>query len=346
MQNWQTQLKYDPIPSLLGSGDEALIYFVRRDLLGENPGPVEHLWALPGALRILKKQFPDGSWPRRGETNHPAINYGLIETWRWLRVLVAQYGVTRQHPAAQKAAEFIFTCQTEEGDLRGILADQYATYYTGAILALLVQAGYADDERVERCFQWLLSMRQADGGWSIPMITYKLDRATQYRLSSENAEPLQPDRTKPFSHNATGMILRAFAAHPVYRHAQAARTAAGLLAGRFFQPDAYTSYQDARYWLRFEYPFWWNNLVSALDSLSLIGLSRDDEHIQQGLDWLLEHQQADGLWKVSYAVPGEVEKDTPKGQVMKLWVSLAICRVVRRYGDRMGVAGKDAWDYN
>ncbi len=331
-----TLLKYDPIPRLLGSGDEALDFFVRRDLLGEDPGPVERLWGLPGALRILKKQMPDGSWPRRGETKHPAINYGLIETWRWLRVLVAQYGYTRQHPAVQQAAEFIFSCQAEEGDLRGILANQYATYYTGAILALLVQAGYVDEQRVEHCFQWLLGMRQADGGWSIPMITHKLDRATQYRLSSQYAEPLEPDRTKSFSHNATGMILRAFAAHPVYRHSDAARTAANLLAGRFFQPDAYTSYHAASYWLRFEYPFWWNNLVSALDSLSLMGIGKDDEQIRMALDWLVDHQQPGGLWKVSYALPDEVEKDTPKAQAMKLWISLAICRVFKRYEDCRG----------
>ena len=329
-------LKYDPIPPLLDSGDAALVYFVRRDLLGEDPGPVERLWELPGAARILKKQRPDGSWPRQAEIKHPAINYGLIETWRWLRVLVARYGFTRQHPAAQRAAEFLFSCQADEGDFRGILANQYATYYSGAILALLVEAGYGDDPRVMRAFQWLLSMRQADGGWSIPMITHKLDRATQYRLSSEYAEPLQPDRSKPFSHNATGMILRAFAAHPVYRSSEPAQTAARLLAERFFQPDAYTSYQDARYWLRFDYPFWWNNLVAALDSLSLIGLSQENEHVRQGLDWLVEHQQPGGLWKVSYAQPEAGEKDTLKAHALKPWVSLAICRVLGRYQQVVG----------
>jgi len=324
-------LQHDPLPPLLTARDVALVYFARRDLLGEDPGPIERLWELPEAQKILKKQLPDGSWPRHGEKKHPAINYGLLETWRWFRFLVEQYGFTCQHPSADRAAEFIFSCQTDEGDFRGILANQYATYYTGAILALLVQAGYADDPRVEKAFQWLLGMRQVDGGWSVPMITHKLDRATQYRLSSEYAEPLQLDRSKPFSHNATGMILRAFAVHPQYRHSEAAQTAAGLLKSRFFQPDAYTSYQDASYWLRFEYPFWWNNLVSALDSLARLGLSRADVQIKQALDWLAEHQENSGLWKVSYAKPDTPEKDTGKARTMKHWVSLAICRIWRHY---------------
>ena len=145
MKNFLDFLKYDPIPPLLASGDEALIYFTRRDLLGEDAGSVERLWQLPGAVKILKKQQPDGSWPRPGENKHKAINHALIETWRQFRFLIEHYGMTRAHSQVERAAEFIFTCQTGEGDIRGFLANQYATYYTGAVMALLIQAGYADD---------------------------------------------------------------------------------------------------------------------------------------------------------------------------------------------------------
>ena len=141
MSHWLQQLKYDPIAPLLSSGNEALRYFARRDLLGERVGPVDRLWELPEAQRILRKQLADGSWPRPGATKHPAVNYHLIETWRHFRFLVEQYGFTLEHPQAQKAAEFLFSCQTDEGDIRGILANQYATYYTGAIVSLLIQAG-------------------------------------------------------------------------------------------------------------------------------------------------------------------------------------------------------------
>jgi hypothetical protein len=333
MDNWRKQLKFDPVPALLSSKNEALVYFVRRDLLGENAGPIQRLWQLPEVLKILKKQLADGSWPRPGEKKHPAINYRLTETWRQFRFLVEQYGFTREHPQASQAAEFLFTCQTEQGDIRGMLANQYATYYTGAIMALLIQAGYEDDPRIEKGFQWLLAMRQSDQGWTIPILTHEFDLATKYRLTSQVAEPVEPDRTRPFSHNWTGMVLRAFAVHPNYRNAEAARIAAQLLKSRFFQPDSYTSYQAASYWVRFEYPFWWNNLVAALDSLSLIGLSKDDEQIHEGLNWLIDHQEKNGLWKSSYARSQEKEKETAKAGDMKRWVSLAICRVFRRlYG--------------
>jgi hypothetical protein len=331
MAPWLKQLNLDPLAPLLASENEAILYFTRGDLLGEQVSPVQHLWQLPEAERILRRQQANGAWPRSGENKHPAINYQLIETWREFRFLVEKFGFNRAHPQVVQAAEFFFTCQTPEGDMRGFLANQYATYYTGAIMALLIQAGYADDPRVEKGFQWLLSMRQDDQGWTIPLITHKLNRAAQYRLTSEFAEPLEPDRSKPFSHNWTGMVLRAFAAHPIYRSSEAARLAGNLLKSRFFQPDSYSSYQAASYWVRFEYPFWWNNLVAALDSLSLMGFSREDEHIQQALRWLIDHQEKSGLWKVSYAKPQGEKKETAKAREMKLWVSLAICRVFKRF---------------
>jgi hypothetical protein len=329
VDNWDKRLKFNPLPPLLASENRALQYFARRDLLDEPVDSIHRLWTLPEAQRILKKQLADGSWTRTAEEKHPAVNYHLIETWRNFRYLVEQYGFTREHPQAQKAAEYLFSCQSPAGDMRGILANQYATYYTGAIMALLIQAGYVDDPRIERGFRWLLSMRQDDQGWTIPILTHKFDRAAQYRLTSEYLPPVEPNRGKPFSHNWTGMVLRAFAVHPIYRASEAALVGSQLLCSRFFQPDAYTSYHAASYWLRFQYPFWWNNLVTALDSLSLIGLPRENEQINEALQWLVDHQETGGLWRVSYARLRE--RETASTRDMQLWVSLAICRVFKRF---------------
>jgi hypothetical protein len=125
------------------------------------------------------------------------------------------------------------------------------------------------------------------------------------------------------------MVLRAFAAHSSYRTSEAARTAAILLKSRFFQPDSYTSYRAASYWVRFQYPFWWNNLVAALDSISLIDPTMDSQ-MEKALGWLIDHQEADGLWKATYVAGKEV--DSAQTRDTRLWVSLAICRVLARLG--------------
>ncbi|MBN2085713.1 MAG: hypothetical protein JW748_10870 [Anaerolineales bacterium] len=331
MKSWRAHLRYDPIPPLLASGNDALGYFVRRDLLGEATEPVNSLWALPEARKLTNRQKPDGSFPvPAGKDKHGAIDYPLIETWRQFRYMVEVYGMTKKHPPAERAAEFILSRQTKEGDFRGFLASQYATYYTGAILSLLIQAGYAEDARAEKGIRWLLSMRQDDGAWTVPILTHPFCGKEMYRLTSRFMQPVEPDRSKPFSHNWTGMVLRAFAAHPRYRKIKEAKAAAGLLADRFFQPDVYTSYRSADYWIRFQYPFWWNNLVAALDSVTRIGLGAADPRIGRALQWLSDHQEKDGLWRETYAEPRAQAKETPKTRDARYWVSLAVCRVFRR----------------
>jgi hypothetical protein len=41
--------------------------------------------------------------------------------------------------------------------------------------------------------------------------------------------------------------------------------------------------------------------------------------------------QPNGLWRVSYVQPHAQEKETAKVRDMKLWISLAICRVFKRF---------------
>ncbi len=55
MDNWRKQLKFDPLLPLLSAGNEAILYFVKRDLLGEQVGDIRHIWQLPEAEKILKK---------------------------------------------------------------------------------------------------------------------------------------------------------------------------------------------------------------------------------------------------------------------------------------------------
>ena len=238
-----------------------------------------------------------------------------------------RYQFDREHTAASRATEYLLSCQTGDGDIRGMIGNQYATYYTGAILSLLIRAGYEDDPRVERGMKWLLDMRQDDGGWTVLILTHKLNRDTVHRITSKYAEPVEPDRTKPFSHNWTNMVLQSFATHPRYRESEAARTAGILMKSRFFKPDVYSSYKAASYWVRFAY--WWPNLLTALNSLWLMGFSKEDPDIGKALEWFIEHQQEDGLWNLSYG--GDKGFNNSKSMEERLWLSLAVCRILKQY---------------
>jgi hypothetical protein len=320
---WKAALHTDPLPTLLAWEDLALPYFVRRDLLGELVGPVESLWNLPRAIALVEKQQNDGSWPYPGKSYDPKsnTNYALLETYRMLRLLVEMYGFHRGHPALQKATEYIFHLQTEEGDVRGILGNQYMPYYFGAILTLLVKAGYAHDARTLRGLEWLLSVRQNDGGWLIPAQAVPAKQKTN-QLWHGKAMPRDPSR--PSSHPATDMVLRAFAAHPDYRSHPGVLSAARLLKSRLFQADKYNDRKGAQYWLKFQFPFWWHSLVATLDSLSWLGFNRYDGDVARGLVWFTENQAEDGLWETGYGTGTRAMEN-------RVWVGFAICRVLKQY---------------
>ena len=136
-------------------------------------------------------------------------------------------------------------------------------------------------------------------------------------------EPVMPDRSKPFSHLVTGVVLRAFAAHPEHRNNLHAIRAGGLLKSRFFQPDKYPDRKASSFWTGFSHPFWFTDLLSSLDSLSQLGFSREDKDIRKALDWFVERQERNGLWNLR--ILRTKDRDLP------LWLALAISRVFQRF---------------
>jgi hypothetical protein len=322
---WARRLPYDAVSALVSSDDPALVYAAKRDLLDEVPGPVSALWSLPAVEKLLRRQRPDGAWcyPGGGKEKHRATeDYDQIETYRNLGILVEKHAATRRLPAIRRAAEFLFSRQSDEGDFRGIYGRQYTPNYTAGILELLVKAGYGRDPRVTRCFQWLLQMRQADGGWAIPMLTVhgRWDQASLSRPA------LAPIHERPHSHMVTGIVLRAFAAHPQRRRSAAARRAAPLLASRLFARDAYPGRDTPDFWTHCVFPFWFTDIVSALDSLTLLGIGQEHPKVRQAFDWLAASQKPDGLLHVR-PVHGRA------GEAGLRWVTLAACRALRRVAE-------------
>ena len=296
--------------------------------------PVNLLWRLPEPVKLLKRQQKDGSWkyPGKYPEKYPDVDYRLLETFKRIRILVGKYGLNASHQAIDKAAEYIFSCQTEEGDIRGIYASQYHPHYDGLILEYLVKAGYGNDSRVKLCLEWLLSIQMNDGGWAHPMLTEGLSWNEISKLSTTTGEVMTFNKNSTSCNLITGMTLRAFACHPEYKHRKEALRAGELLSSRFFKPNVYNTYKAADNWVRFQYPFWWNNLLMALDSLSLMGFKSEHPMVAEALDWFIDHQSDDGLWENSYKKNAK-KIDTDKGKEGREWISYALCIIFKRlYG--------------
>ncbi|MFX1572811.1 MAG: hypothetical protein ACFFB0_08680 [Promethearchaeota archaeon] len=321
MRYWKNKLKYDPITPLLSLENKAILYFSKRDLLNEKVDSLANLNKLPSPLIILNKQQENGSWKYLGGKKDLRTQeyYNQIETYRQIGILIEKYGFKKPNPAIKKAAEFLFSFQTEEGDFRGIYSNQYSPNYSAAIMELLIKAGYSTDTRIEKGFKWLLSVRQDDGGWAIPIRTHN----AKWTEVMKSDKTLQPLKYKPFSHLVTGVVLIAFAAHPNYNERKEARRAGYLLASRFFQPDKYPDRRTKEYWTRVTFPFWFTDIISSLDSLSHLGFTPDHPQIKLAIEEISNRQLESGLF--DFKLLKTKDKDLP------YWIALAICRIFKNF---------------
>jgi hypothetical protein len=214
----------------------------------------------------------------------------------------------------------VFSKQTEEGDIRGIYGNQYTPNYTAGMLELLVKAGYQNDHRTEKAFQWLCSVRQDDGGWAIPFRTAGTPASGW--IDAMKSRLVTPDRSKSSSHLVTGIVLRALVAHSAFRFSAEASSAGKFLCGRLFKSDTYPDRKSPEFWWKVSFPFWFTDAVSVLDSLSSMDFASENRRMTDALNQLVGRQCADGSFRVGLLRTGDKET--------KRWVCLAICRILNR----------------
>ncbi|UCD27160.1 MAG: terpene cyclase/mutase family protein [Candidatus Bathyarchaeota archaeon] len=223
----------EAIKTLLDTGNSAIITFTKKDLLREEVN-IEQLWALPRVKKILKKQQPNGSWiyPNKKAILRSPTDYNQYQTYKTVAELVEFYGLNKRHEAISKAARYLFSFQTKKGEFRGMYGNQYSPNYSASITEFLIKAGYKGI-RIKKSLGWLLKMRQDDGGWAIPL------RTRNRKLEALNKKKtIEPDKTKPFSHLITGIVLRPFSLMTAYR--KKVKDAGMLLADRVFTRDKYS----------------------------------------------------------------------------------------------------------
>ena len=310
------QLMKKALTTLLDSNNTAIKLFTKRDLLGEEVD-IAQLWTLPHVQKVLKKQQPNGAWIY---TNKQAIlrsptNYNQYQTYKTVAELVEFYGLTIKHDAIKNAAKFLFSFQTPKGEFRGIYGNQYSPNYSASITEYLIKAGYTD-KRIKNSLQWLLEMRQDDGGWAIPLRTRneKLD-------ALQKKGTIEPDKTKPFSHLVTGIVLRPFSLLSEYR--MKVKDVGMLLADRIFTRDKYPDRRGAEYWTKFTYPYHWTDILSTIDTLTLLGITRHPK-ITKIKQWFEKRQNDNGTYKVK-VMAGAKYRD------VKYWITLQYLKVLRRF---------------
>jgi hypothetical protein len=284
---WRARLARDPIPTLLREGPASLTARVRRDLIDDDEAPRgAELLAYPDVRAFLKKQGPKGEFPAKPAEKAlgPEKFATVLATVRALERL-AELGLDVTVPAVAAAAEMVIATQAKDGGISALAIGEkktdrgkiVAVHFQGWALAALCRVGLDSDERVARGFGFLLQWRQADGGW-----------AWRGVRSDSSA--------RPSSHLITGMALRAFAASPSRRTSREARRAAELLATRFLQPDRYPDRKAPSYWEQLTEPRFYVDMLDALDTVTAVGLGKENSGVRTAEAYVRGRQSQDGLW--------------------------------------------------
>ena len=284
---WRARLARDPIPALLRGGPASLTARVRRELIDDDEAPHgAELLVYPDVKAFLKKQGPKGDFPAKtAEKTFGSEKFAsVLATVRALERL-AELGLDANVPAVSAAAEMVLATQNKDGGIAALAigekkADRgkvVAVHFQGWALAALCRAGLDTDERVARGFKFLLDWRQADGGWAWRGV----------RTDSS---------ARPSSHLITGMALRAFAASPSRRTSREARRAAELLATRFLQPDRYPDRKAPSYWEQLTEPRFYVDMLDALDTVTAVGLGKENSGVRTAEAYVRGRQSLDGLW--------------------------------------------------
>jgi hypothetical protein len=284
---WRARLARDPIPILLREGPASLTARVRRDLIDDDEAPRgTELLAYPDVKSFLKKQGPKGAFAARPPEKALGSEKfaSVVATIRGLERM-AEFGLDLAVPGVKAAAEVVLATQAKDGGIAALIIGEnkddrgktVAVHFQGWALAALCRVGLDTDERVSNGFKFLLQWRQADGGWAWRGV----------RCDSP---------ARPSSHLITGMALRAFAASPTRRSSREARRAAELLATRFLQPDRYPDRKAPSYWEQLSEPRFYVDMLDALDTVTAVGLGKENSGVRTAEAYVRGRQSLDGLW--------------------------------------------------
>jgi len=347
----------DPIDWLLEPDNPSVRYLALRHLLGrpeDDPQVRQARAAIPHsrvAERILARQSPGGFWGDPITPYQPKYKASY-----WTLMLMAYLGLSRENERVRQAVEYVFRFQQPVGGFaergeeaarrdylrkverarnRGTRPPQESSFVadqvhqatlsclTGNLVAALLRLGYADDPRLWRAVDWLVSIQNADGGWLCPYWKAHV-------------------RDTHSCFYGTICALEAFAEVPEHRWSPAMRQTAArgaelLLMHRLYQADHHDFQVINPTWLKLTFPWFYGyNILRGL--WVLIRLGYRDERMEEALAVLRGKRAPDGTWLLESTPYGRMQANLErKGQPSK-WITLYALWVYKA----MGVERADA----
>jgi hypothetical protein len=251
-------------------------------------------------------QQADGSWATEALSTSWGGGSRILATGLAMAKL-GYLGFDKTHPAVQMGADFLFRQQREDGawelHRRGVTLDGVAgmaeeagysmiPLQTAVPLRGLSACGYAQDERCERAYDWLLAQRLPDGAWPTGVAAGVLGFVGGYRRLAHSRWGCRS--------NTTGALI-CLAKHPVRAHSVEAKQALDHLLTRETREIRSVGYETARmvgaeplqgfisYFARFD-------LGLILDLCWRVGATSEDERVASLAQFVQDNLGPYGMW--------------------------------------------------
>jgi hypothetical protein len=310
--SWRQRLTNDPTPWLLEPNNPPVRYGTLRDLLGR-PADDADLLAARAAIpafapvaALLAAQEPQGYWVRKD--HYLPKHTGTF----WVLIVLADLGLTREHPQIARAGRFMFGFQRGDGGFyryrrvsgKGLGWDDRPEPCTHArIVRFLLQFGYGGDPRLHDAIAWLVTRQRPHGAWDCG----------------------RPDR--PGCLRATLDVLRLAALEPeLARHPAMARGAAWV--AERLMGSKMARYHVGLPWTTLQWPYFDYSVISALDALAHLGYTLDHPRVAEATEYLLSRQLPDGAWPVDH-VPHDPPFDVGEVRRPNKYLTLDALRVLK-----------------
>ncbi|MFX1389299.1 MAG: hypothetical protein ACFE9Z_04455 [Promethearchaeota archaeon] len=294
------------IPLLLTDQSSCLRYLVLTELLNlpDDDEEVRELSELreydPLANLLFKLQKPNGAWESFGIT-HTTTTDNLHLTSMALQRL-GYFGFDSSNIAVQKAADFIFSNQEDDGSWpmpgKKQLTDEEIGYQmmpvqTAIPLLGLVMSGYSKDKRVEKAFDWLMKQRLKDGAWPVGISAGNYGGIAGYRRLAHSRWGCRSNTTA---------VLSCLVYHPKLRQSEEAKRALDLILGTTSKLRHNLGFMIARligleksmgritYMAKFD-------IAHILNLCWRVGASEDDNRIKDLIEFVKLEQGKYGLWE-------------------------------------------------
>ncbi|MCU0859039.1 MAG: terpene cyclase/mutase family protein [Thermoplasmata archaeon] len=294
----------------------------------------------PPRIRLLRLQSEDGTWPVGGaraaaELRGPGPPYGWTYT-TMLRSLyeLAECKTPRTAGHIGTSLELMLSWQADDGHIPGPSMVGIPEVNTnGFALSIFNRFGMADDPRVRRLKDWLMSMQRPDGGWNIPYVQdmryepeYRYMRSVVFEdlVRDRKAHGYDPSRYSdiPSCIWTTLSVLRGMVQNPETRFNPDVRKAGDFILDRFFKRNYHACHHRAESnWTTLKYPTYHGSGLVALEMLTAMGFGRSDPRMEKPIEWLVGARSSDGLWHTT-------ERPNPDRDQ---WISVMAVSALARY---------------